>query len=190
MNGDPADLGLDWNTFGLGQYFYGLEIGKKWVATTAIRSLPHRRVLCIRAQYAFPGYVAEHGRRRLQGGRREAGRPRRGLRQLHLQHCGGRRDRGDLVRASAVRGLAYIRPFGVQERLPSASLVPIDPWPAADGRAEEPVWRRNLLEHRCHARLHVFTLQPNPGVQFIFNPVFNPNVSVAVVPNIKFRVTF
>ena len=55
MNGDPADLGLDWNTFGLGQYFYGLEIGKKLAARQRrIRSLPHRRVLCIRAEHAIP----------------------------------------------------------------------------------------------------------------------------------------
>ena len=30
MNGDPAALGIDWSTFRLGQYFYGLEIGNDW----------------------------------------------------------------------------------------------------------------------------------------------------------------
>src|SRR5262249_50072228 len=28
MNGEPAANGLDWSTFGKGQYFYGLEVGK------------------------------------------------------------------------------------------------------------------------------------------------------------------
>ena len=167
MNGDPADLGLDWNTFGLGQYFYGLEIGKNWRRDNGEFDLPHRRVLCIRAEHAVPRYVAEHGRRRLQGGRREAGRPRRGLRQLHLQHCGGRRDRGDLVRANGGRRVGVPPAFRCAGRgCRRLHVVPIDPWPAADGRAEEPVWRRDLLEHRCHARLHVFAwgsvhLQPS-----------------------------
>ena len=30
MNGDPNDAGLDWSTFGKGQYFYGTEIGYRW----------------------------------------------------------------------------------------------------------------------------------------------------------------
>ena len=33
MKGDPAALGIDWSTFGKGQYFYGLEIGKDWRRT-------------------------------------------------------------------------------------------------------------------------------------------------------------
>ena len=114
-------------------------------------------------------YVAEHGRRRLQGGRREAGRPRRGLRQLHLQHCGGRRDRGDLVRANGGRRAGVPPAFRCAGRgCRRLHVVPIDPWPAADGRTEEPVGVEIIgtSVSRPTARF--------AGVQFIFNPVIHP----------------
>ena len=187
MNGDPADLGLDWNTFGLGQYFYGLEIGKNWRRDNGEFDHFHIDVF----------YASERSTRSPDtspntagGGFKVAGEKQVDRVVVFASYTYNTAEGGGigatLSGQTAVGGLAYLRPFGVQGEVAVgfmwSQLIP-GLLPTVERRSQsgvETYWNIGVTPDCTFS----------PGVQFIFNPVFNPNVSVAVVPNIKFRVTF
>jgi hypothetical protein len=187
MNGDPADLGLDWNTFGLGQYFYGLEIGKNWRRDNGEFDHFHIDVF----------YASERSTRSPDtspntagGGFKVAGEKQVDRVVVFASYTYNTAEGGGigatLSGQTAVGGLAYLRPFGVQGEVAVgfmwSQLIP-GLLPTVERRSQsgvETYWNIGVTPDCTFS----------PGVQFIFNPVFNPNVNVAVVPNIKFRVTF
>jgi Carbohydrate-selective porin, OprB family len=187
MNGDPADLGLDWNTFGLGQYFYGLEIGKNWRRDNGEFDHFHIDVF----------YASERSTRSPDtspntagGGFKVAGEKQVdrvvGFASYTYNTAEGGGISATLSGQTAVAGLAYLRPFGVQGEAAVGFM-----WSQLIPGLLPTVVRRSQSGVETYWNIGV---TPNstfgPGVQFIFNPVLNPNVNVAVVPSIKFRATF
>jgi hypothetical protein len=187
MNGDPAALGLDWSTFSLGQYFYGLEIGKNWLRNNGEFDHFHVDVFwaserSTRSPFTSPnkagGGFKVHGEKQFD-------------RLVTFANYTYNTAQGGGISATlsgqtAVAGLAYLRPFGVQGEIAIAGmwsqLLP-DLVPPGLNRTNqygmETYWNIGVTSNSTVA----------PGVQLIFDPVLNPKVNFVVVPSIKFRVT-
>ena len=185
MNGDPAALGLDWGTFGLGQYFYGLEIGKNWRRENG--EFDHFHIDLF--------YASDRSTRspdtspnKAGGGFKVAGEKQVdrfvGFASYTHNTTEGGGISATLSGQTAVAGVAYLRPFGVQGEVAVAGmwsqLIPnvVPGAPRSDQYGIEAYWNIGVTPNS--------TL--TPGIQFIFNPVLNPNVNVVAVPHIKFRV--
>jgi Carbohydrate-selective porin, OprB family len=90
-----------------------------------------------------------------------------------------------LAAQTGVAGVAYLRPFGIQREAALgvmwSQLIP-NLVPAAvhsDQYGLEAYWNIGVTPDAT----------VTPGIQLIFNPVFNPKVDFVAVPHIKFRVT-
>ncbi|MGI9532442.1 carbohydrate porin [Lutimonas sp.] len=185
MNGDPNVRGFDWSTFGRGEYFYGIEIGKNWKreggefdhlhldifyadkrSTRSPELLPNEagwgfKILGSKQVNKWVAY-ASYTYNTAEGG---------GISVTFAEHTG-------------TLGLSYTKPFDLPGEISLGLMVmkPIeDILPIPDMRTQygiEPYWKILLTPN----------LWVTPGVQFIINPSLNPNVDFVSVPHIKFRL--
>jgi carbohydrate-selective porin OprB len=187
MNGDPAANGLDWGTFGKGQYFYGLEIGKNWRRDNGEFDHLHLDLF----------YAAERSTRNPNttpneagGGFKLAGEKQLGRFVGFANYVYNTAEGGGISttfsRHTAVAGLAYLRPFGVQGEAAIGFM-----WSRSFADLAPGVGAKNQYGLDMYWNIGV---TPNtsitPGIQLIFDPAFNPRSDFAAVPDIKFRVAF
>jgi hypothetical protein len=114
MNGDPASNGLDWSTFALGQYFYGLEIGNDWRRENGEFDHIHLDLFyadkrSTRNPYTSPNTAG--------GGFKIAGEKQIGSVVGFANYTYNTAEGGGisatLAGQTAVAGVAYLRPFGI-----------------------------------------------------------------------------
>jgi len=187
MNGDPAALGLDWSTFRLGQYFYGLEIGKDWRRPDGTFDHLHLDLF----------YADERSTRNPDttpneagGGFRVAGEKQIGRIVGFASYTYNTAEGGGIgatfTGQTAYAGAAYLRPFDVQGEVALGVM-----WNQSLPNLVPGVGRRNQYGLESYWNMLV---TPNatltPGIQLIWDPVFNPAVDFTAIPSIKFRVFF
>lgn len=187
MNGDPAATGFDWSTVENGQFFYGVEIGKRWRRENGEFDHLHLNIF----------YADDRSSRNPDTTPNEAGAGFRiyGEKQLgQVVAFGGytyNQAKGGGISATfqeqvATAGLAYLNPFDLQGEVAVGAMwaQPFDNiFPGSGQRDQygfETYWRVQVSDG----------LSITPGVQVIYNPSFNPTVDSIVVPHIKFRAVF
>jgi hypothetical protein len=187
MNGDPAANGLDWGTFGKGQYFYGLELGKNWRRDNGEFDHLHLDLF----------YAAKRSTRNPNtspneagGGFKLAGEKQLGRFVGFANYVYNTAEGGGISttfsRHTAVAGLAYLRPFGVQGEAAIGFM-----WARSFADLAPGVGAKNQYGLETYWNIGVTpNISVTPGIQLIFNPAFNPRSDFAAVPDIKFRVAF
>ena len=188
MNGDPAANGLDWSTFGLGQYFYGLEIGNDWRRENGEFDHLHLDLF----------YADKRSTRNPStslntagGGFKIAGEKQLGNLVGFASYTYNTAEGGGisatLAGQTAVAGISYLRPFGNSGEASIAGMwsqILPSLQPSGSSRKDQfgidAYWNIGLTPNS--------TL--TPGIQLIFNPVLNPGTDFVAVPSIKFRVFF
>ncbi len=188
MNGDPNVLGLDWSTFGRGEYFYGLEVGYNWKRENGEFDHIHLDVF----------YAAERSTRspdvlpnKAGGGFKLLGSKQWGQFVGYGSYTFNTAEGGGISVTFAghtlTAGTSYVNPFGIRGE---ASLGFI--WMQThDDLQVGPV----VLDEQNQYGLEIYwkiLLTPNmwitPGVQVIFDPAFNPSSDVIAIPHLKFRI--
>jgi len=187
MNGEPAALGLDWSTFGLGQYFYGLEFGYFWRRNN--REFDHLHLSLFYADKRStrsPDILPnEPG-----GGFRVYGEKQFGRFVGLLGYTYNTAEGGGIsatfTHQTITAGLAYLNPMNIRGEA-SLGLIFSDPikniFPGSGQRGQYTVdtyWRVQVTPY----------LTMTPAIWFIFDPSFNPTVNFQVVPQIKFQILF
>lgn len=193
MNGEPAGNRLDWSTVGKGQFFYGLEVGKRWhradgtfdhlhvnVFHASRRSTRQADIAPNEAGWGFRVYGEKQWDKLvLFGGYTYNSAVGGGISTTVQEQVG-------------TIGLAYMHPFDIRGEAalgfmvvkpfkdildPFENIIPIPSFTPRTQYGFEPYWRIQLTPG----------LSLTPGAQFIFNPSFNPFVNSIVVPHLKFR---
>jgi hypothetical protein len=187
MNGDPNARGLDWSTFGRGEYFYGTEIGYFWRRDGGETDHLHLDVFyaskrSTRSPDTLPN-VAGGGFKLL--GEKQIGRFV-GFGSYTYNTAEGGGISSTMTGHTAITGLSYLKPMGLQGEASIgymwsqafSHLLPL----GADGSQHgiDTYWKILLTPN----------IWVTPGTQFIWHPVLNPNHNFTVVPDIKFRIFF
>ena len=187
MNGDPAANGLDWSTVKEGQFFYGLEVGRRWRRENGEFDHIHVNLF----------YADKRSTRNPDTSPNEAGWGLRvyGEKQIgRFVGFGGytyNTAKGGGISATfqkhvATAGIAYLNPFQIRGELAFGAMFarPFENiFPGSGQRDQygfEVYWRAQVTPN----------LTVTPGVQVVYDPSFNPTVDSTVVPSIKFRVVF
>ena len=186
MNGDPNARGLDWGTFGRGEYFYGLELGKNWKrkggefdhlhldifyaderSTRSPDNLPNEggwgfKVLGSKQINKWVGYTS-YTYNTAEGG---------GISVAFARH-------------TATLGFSYTTPFELAGEI-SLGLM----WMKVH---DELISDMNLRDQIGMEAYWKILLTPNlwltPGFQLVFNPSLNPESEFISIPHIKFSFT-
>ncbi len=187
MNGDPNQQGLDWSTFGRGEYFYGLEFGSNRIREGGEFDHVHLDVFyankrSTRSPDVLPNKAG--GGFKLQGSKQWGRLVGFGSYTFNTAEGGG--ISVSFGRHTATAGAAIVNPFRIQgeaalglmwmQTHPNLKLgdIVLD---AQDQYGLEAYWK--------------ILLTPNfwvtPGFQAIFDPAFNPTEDYIAVPHIKFR---
>jgi carbohydrate-selective porin OprB len=187
MNGDPNGEGLNWATFGRKQYFYGTEIGYRWRRPNGEFDHLHLDLFyadkrSTRSPNASPnkagGGFRVYGEKQFGkivaiGGYTYNTAQGGGISTTFSQQvvtAGGAFLNPVKIRGEIGAGFMWSRP--IDNILPGLSQ--------RDQQGFETYWRLLLTPN----------MTVTPGVQFIFNPSFNPVEDHMVVPSIKFRLVF
>jgi len=187
MNGDPAALGIDWSTFRLGQYFYGLEIGNDWRRPDGTFDHLHLDLFYAdKRSTRDPDTTPNEA----GGGFKVAGEKQIdrfvGFASYTYNTAEGGGISTTYTGQTAYAGVAYLRPFDVQGEVALGAM-----WNQSLPNLIPGVGRRNQYGMESYWNILV---TPNstltPGIQLIWDPAFNPAVHFAAVPSIKFRVFF
>jgi porin len=187
MNGEPAANGLDWSTVEEGQFFYGLEVGKRWrrangefdhlhlnVFYADERSTRLPDVLPNEAGWGFRLY-----------GEKQVGRYV-GFGGYTYNTAEGGGISATVQRHTGTLGMALLDPFGISGEAAVGGMwvQPFDDiFPGSGQRDQyglESYWRIQLTPN----------MTITPGFQLIKDPSFNPEVDTVFIPHLKFRVTF
>ena len=188
MNGDPNGQGLDWSTFGRGEYFYGIEIGYNWKRENGEFDHLHLDVFyaderSTRSPDTLPNEAG--------GGFKLLGSKQRGQFVGYGSYTFNTAEGGGIsvtfARHTATAGVSYVKPFGIQGE---ASLGFM--WMQThDDLTVGPV----VLDEQNQYGVEIYwkiLLTPNmwvtPGLQVVFDPAFNPSSDVIAIPHIKFRI--
>jgi hypothetical protein len=187
MNGNPGVTPLNWSYLNHNQLFWGMEIGKHFFRANGEFDHVSLNIFYAGTRSIFDPNIAPN----------EAG----GGFKINVE-----RQWGDLVGFAsytyntargggisttfsgntAYAGLALLRPFGIRGEAAVAGMWsrPFDDiFPGFEPRDQygiETYWNMALTPNS--------TL--TPGVQFIFDPAFNPTVDFVAMPHLKFRVAF
>ena len=189
MNGDPANLGLDWSTaFDEGQFFYGFEIGNFWrrgegdfdhlhlmVFWADKRITRNADVLPNESGWGFRFY-----------GEKQVGQwVGFGGYTYNTAEGGGISTTTNAHVVTA--GLAYLNPLNIRGE---ASLGLMYAKPIDDIFAPL-VKERDQYGAEIYWRLQVTpNLVITPGAQLIVNPAFNRDDDFIAIPHLKFSATF
>lgn len=188
MNGVPSERGLDWSTaWDYGQFFYGVEIGRNWTRPNGEFDHVHLDVFyaderSTRSPDMLPNTAG--------GGFKIAGEKQVGRFVGFGSYLYNTAEGGGIsasfARHTVVGGLAYLRPFAIEGEAAIAgmwaqSFPDLVPGVGArDQYGVETYWNMALAEN--------VTL--TPGIQLLFDPVFNPTEDFIAIPHIKFRIAF
>jgi hypothetical protein len=185
MNGDPAANGLDWNTFGKLQYFYGVELGKDWRRDNGEFDHLHLDLFyadrrSTRNPNTSPNVAG--------GGVKLAGEKQIDRAVVFANSVYNTAKGGGISttvsRDTAIAGVAYLRPFDVHGEVAVSAM-----WARSFANLIPGVGAKNQYGVETYWTIGV---TPNSsltmGSQFIFNPALNPRSDFVAVPHVKFRV--
>ncbi len=189
MNGDPERFGLD-TFFQDRQYFYGFEIGYFWK-----RNFPadfdhiHLDVFYAdeRAEPSMPGFPNKAGGGFKVLGSKQVGRLV-GFGSYTFNTAEGGGFSLSFARHTVTGGLAVLKPAGIRGEV-GVGLS----WMDAFEDVTLPVIGdlRNQFGSEVYWKLLLMPdLWITPGVQFVWNPAFNPAADFVAVPQLKFRLFF
>jgi hypothetical protein len=187
MNGDPAANGVDWSTFGKGQYFYGLELGKDWRRDNGEFDHLHLDLFYAdRRSTRNPDTTPNMA----GGGFKLAGEKQIGRIVAFANYVYNTAQGGGISttisRDTAVAGVAYLRPFDVQGEIAIGAM-----WSKSFANLVPGVGARNQYGMETYWNIGVTPNSSlNSGIQFIFDPALNPRSNFVAVPHVKFRVFF
>lgn len=187
MNGDPNGEGFNWKTLEEKQFFYGFEVGKRWMRSNGEFDHLHLNLF----------YADERSTRmpdvlpnKAGGGFRIYGEKQVGPLVYHGGYTYNQAEGGGIsasfAKHTGTAGVAYLNPFGVSGEMALGGMWsrPIkDIIPGLQGRDQyglEFYWRI----------LATPNMTVTPGVQLIFDPSYNPGEDFIAVPHVKFRVVF
>ena len=189
MNGDPNLRGLDWGTFGRGEYFYGLEVGYNWKRENGEFDHIHLDLFYASERSTrSPGLLPN----KAGGGFKLLGSKQRGQLVGYGSYSFNTAEGGGIsvtfARHTLTAGASYIKPFGIrgeaslgfmwmQTHESDFLLGPI----SFDGQNQyglETYWKILLTPN----------MWVTPGLQIVFDPAFNPSSNVIAIPHIKFRL--
>jgi len=187
INGDPNARGLDWSTFGRGEYFYGTEIGYFW--RRANDEFDHLHLDLFYADQrstrnpdTLPNEAG--GGFRIYGERQIGRYVGFGGYTYNTAEGGG--ITATYAQQVATVGLAYLNPLNVRGEVALGLMwsQPIkDIFPGSGQRDQygpEIYWRLLVTP----------SITVTPGLSVVFDPSFNPAKDVIVIPSIKFRAAF
>jgi carbohydrate-selective porin OprB len=187
MNGDPNGEGLNWATFGRGQYFYGTEIGYRWRRPNGEFDHLHLDLFyadkrSTRSPTTTPNKAG--GGFRLYGEKQFGKIVAIGGYTYNTAQGGGIST--TFSQQVVTAGGAFLNPAKIRGEIgagfmwsrPINNILPVPS--QRDQQGFETYWRLLLTPN----------MTVTPGVQFIWNPSFNPTVDHMVIPSIKFRVVF
>ena len=186
MNGDPAALGLNWNTFfDERQYFYGAEFGYRWTRPNG--EFDHIHIDLFYADERItrdPNVLPNEA----GGGFRIYGEKQMGNVVAFAGFTHNTARGGGISTTFAENtltgGLAYLNPFGIRGEAAFGAVwsEPLeDLFPGFEARDQygfDAYWRIQLTPNST----------VTPGLQVVFDPSFNPAEDVIVIPAFKFRV--
>jgi porin len=187
MNGNPAEEGFDWSTFGLGQYFYGLEVGKNWQRGNGAFDHLHVNVF----------YADKRSNRnpdttpnKAGGGFRVYGEKQFGdivgFGGYTYNSSQGGGIGATLSEQQANAGVAYLNPYGIKGEIAVGAM-----WARPFENIFPGSGQRDQYGVEGYWRLQVTpNVSLTPGVQVVFDPSFNSGEDVIVIPGIKFRAVF
>ncbi|MGS4947269.1 carbohydrate porin [Meridianimarinicoccus sp. RP-17] len=187
MNGEPAANGFDWSTVEEGQFFYGLEVGKRWRRENGEfdhlhvnlfyadeRSTRNPDVAPNAAGWGFRVYGEKQmGRIVGFGGYTYNTAEGGGISSTLHQHV-------------ATAGVAYLNPLQIRGEIAVGAMYARPIKDIIPGLAQ-----RDQYGFETYWRLQVTpNLSATPGVQVVYDPSFNPTVDTIIIPSFKFRVVF
>ena len=187
-NGNPDDgtLGMDWDSFTKGEYFYALEIGNIWRRDNGEFN---RLFLDIfyndERSTRDPALPNKAG-----GGFKLMGSMQQGRWVEFASYTYNTAEGGGtsitLGRQTVTAGAAYLDPFGIQGEV-GTGLILFEPLrdlvPGMELRNQtgfEAYWKVLLTPN----------LWITPGFQYLWNPSLNPTADRVFIPHIKFRVAY
>jgi len=187
MNGDPNDLGLDWSTFSLGQYFYGTEIGYFWRRPNGEFDHLHLDLFyastrSTRSPNTTPNKAG--GGFRIYGEKQIGRFVGFGGYTYNTAEGGG--ISATLAQQIATAGLAYLNPLKIRGEAALGLM-----WSQPFNNIIPGLGQRNQSGFETYWRLQLTPIMTvTPGLQVVIDPSFNPTQNVVVIPSIKFRVVF
>jgi hypothetical protein len=187
MNGDPNGQGLDWATFGRGQYFYGTEIGYRWRRPNGEFDHIHLDLFyadkrSIRMPNILPNKAG--GGFRIYGEKQFGNIVAIGGYTYNTAQGGG--ITGTFAQQVATAGAAFLNPVKVRGEIGLGYM-----WSQPIKNILPGSGQRNQEGFETYWRMLVTpSVTVTPGVSFVFNPSFNPSVDHLVIPSIKFRCAF
>lgn len=188
MNGNPNERHLDWNTFGRGEYFYGLEFGYNWRRENGEFDHLHLDVFyaderSTRSPNTLPN-EAGGGFKVL--GSKQVG-PYVGFGSYTYNTAEGGGISVTFAEHTVTAGAAYLNPLGIQGEATFGLM-----WMKThDNLKIGPLSLDSQNQYGAEAYWKML-LTPNiwvtPGVQFVIDPAFNPDDDFIVIPHVKFRL--
>ncbi len=183
MNGDPNVQGLDWSTFGRGEYFYGIEVGYFWRREGGEFDHLHLDIFyadkrSTRSPDTRPNKAG--GGFKLLGSKQWGRYVGFGSYTFNTAEGGG--VSVTLARHTVTAGAAYLNLLGIRGEA-ALGFMWMQSHPDLGGKNQygaETYWK--------------ILLTPNfwitPGIQLIFDPAFNPDANFVAIPHLKFRLAF
>ncbi len=187
-NGNPADgtLGLDWDSFAKGEYFYAMEFGYIWRRDGGAFN---RLFLDIfyndERSTRDPALPNEAG-----GGFKILGSMQQGKWVEFASYTFNTSEGGatsvSFGRHTVTAGAAYLAPFGIQGEV-GTGFIWMEPF-------RDLVPGRKLRNQYGYELYWKMLITPNlwitPGFQYIWNPSLNPTEDSLFMPHIKFRLAY
>lgn len=185
MNGTPGQFGLDWSTLNINQLFSGVEIGHQWRRPNG--EFDHLSLLLFYAgtRDTFNPNTTPNSP---GGGFKINGELQRGrvvgFGSYTYNEARGGGISTTFTNHTVTGGVAYLRPFDINGEVAVAGMWSRPFRDIVPGLGQRDQWGIETYWN--------LAVTPNssitPGVQFIFNPSFNPSVDFVTIPQIKFRV--
>jgi len=187
-NGNPSRgdfLGLDWGSFGKGEYFYALEFGNVWRRTNGEFDRLFLTTFYVDENSSNPPpFPNEAG-----GGFKLMGSKQKGNLVGFASYTYNTAEGGALAtfgRQTVTAGAVYTDPFGTKGEI-GTGLIWFEPLPDLFPDTE----LRNQTGFELYWKLLVTpNLWITPGFQFLWNPSLNPEADRVFIPHIKFRLAY
>lgn len=187
MNGEPNGKGFNWSTVQETQFFYGFEVGKRWVRANGEFDHLHLNLFYADDRSTRMPDVLPN---KSGAGFRVYGEKQVGDLVYHggytYNEAEGGGISGSFAAHTGTAGVAYLNPFGIRGEVAvggmwSRPINNIFPgFSARDQYGIETYWRVLMTPN----------LTVTPGIQLIFDPAFNLGEDFVAVPHVKFRVVF
>ncbi len=187
-NGNPDDgwAGIDWNSFGKGEFFYALEFGYNWKREGGEFDQLYLTLFYVDERSTRdPNLPNEAGGGFKILGSKQLG-PWVGFASYTFSTAEGGSTGVSFGEHTVTAGGAYLSPLGIRGELGMGMI-----WMKSFDDLVPGVSLRNQFGLEAYWKI---LLTPNlwvtPGIQYIHHPSLNPGDDNLFIPHIKFRVAF